>query len=108
MHKITWVLVNCNSTREAKKIGSKVLKRRLVACFEIIPRLYAAYFWPPKSGKVEKAKGVILILETIIENYSKIKRTIKTLNSDKLPFVGSIQVNVSTEYFKWAKNEIKT
>ena len=107
MTKIIWILVNCNSEKEAKKIGNEILKKRFVSCFEIIPRLHAAYFWPPKSGKIENSRGATLILETINKNIRKIEQEIKKIHSDKLPFIGSIQTRVSKEYSDWVKGEIQ-
>ena len=107
MPQITWILVNCNSEKEAKRIGNEILKKRLISCFEIIPRPYAAYFWPPKSGKIEEAKGATLISETLIENSDIIDKIIRKLHSDKLPFIGLIKVGVYQDYFNWLKDEIK-
>lgn len=108
MKSIIWVLVNCNSVREADKIGKMLLKKRLVSCYDIIPRLKTAYFWPPKSKKIESGKGAVLIGETLPKNYSKIYKTVKKLHSDKLPFIGSSKIdNISGAYYKWVREEIK-
>lgn len=108
MKKIIWVLINCNSVREADKIGKAVLEKRLASCYDIIPRVKTAYFWPPKSGKLETAKGVTLAVETFTNKFSKIVTHIKKLHSDILPFIGSITIdNVSEEYYKWMKDEIR-
>ncbi len=107
MPKITWVLVNCHSIKEAEKIGYQALKERLTSCFDIFPRLKTAYFWPPKVGKIEKAKGVILVLETLKPNLKSLEKTIKKIHSDKLPFIGILEIKVSSDYFEWVKNEIK-
>lgn len=107
MPKITWVLVNCNSNKEAEKIGQKVLKERLVSCFDIFPRFKTAYFWPPKSREIKTAKGAILILETLKQKFGIIEKTTRKLHSDKLPFIGVIEIEVSPDYFDWIKTEIK-
>ena len=64
MNQVIWILINCNSIKEAKFIGSEVLKKRVSTCFDIIPRHLTSYYWPPKSGKIETNKGATLILET--------------------------------------------
>ena len=107
--KIIWVLVNCNTVKEAKTIGQKVLKERLSSCFDIIPRIAASYFWPPKSGKIESTKGCILIIETLPKYFKKIDKLARKLHSDKLPFIGSIEINnVQPDYHKWMMGEIKS
>ena len=100
-------MINCNSTKEAEKIGQKILKKRYCSCFDIIPRYLAVYFWPPKSGKIEKSKGATLILETFKEKYNLIKKEIKKNHSDKLPFIGFIEIKgLDKTYIDWIKNEL--
>ncbi len=106
--KIIWVLVSCNSEKEADKIGKEALKQRLIACFGIFPRLKANYFWPPKTGKIETAQGgTLLSLETLPKYFKKIEKLVKKLHSDELPFIGSIEINnVHLDYMKWLKGEL--
>jgi len=105
--KIIWVLVNCNSNKEADKIGKEALQHRIADCFDIFPRLKSAYFWPPKSDKLETAKGVLLILETLPKYFKKLEKLIKKLHSDKLPFIGSIEINnIHPDFVKWMKGEL--
>ena len=107
MNKIIWVLVNCNTIKETQQIGKAILKRRFVSCFDIIPRHSASYYWPPKSGKIETTKGATLILETFGEKYNLIKKEIKKLHSDKLPFIGFVEIKgIDKEYINWIKGEL--
>ena len=108
MNRVIWVLINCNSIEEAKLIGEEILKKRLSSCFDIIPRKVASYYWPPKSGKIETTKGVPLILETFDEKYNLIKKEVKKLHSDKLPFIGFVEIKgVDKKYMNWIKGELK-
>jgi len=107
MPKITLVLVNCDTENEAERIGRKILRERLISCFDIIPRFLAAYFWPPKSGKIETSKGATLVLETLNRHILEIEREIKKIHSDKLPFIGSFEIKVSSKYFDWVRGELK-
>ena len=103
-----WVLVNCNSNEEGAKIGRAILKRRLASCFDIFPRKLTEYFWPPKSDQIEKADGCLLIIETLENEFKNIASQVKKLHSDKLPFIGYIEIKgVSQEYLDWLNGEIK-
>jgi len=107
MNKVIWVLVNCNSIKESKFIGEKILNKRLASCFDIIPRYLASYFWPPKSGKIESSKGATLILETFNNKYINITKRIKKIHSDKIPFIGFVEIKgIDKNYIKWMKGEI--
>lgn len=104
---IHWVLVNCTTVAEAKKIGRHSLRERLAACFDIFPRSAAAYFWPPKSGKIETARGCLLVLETLPKHFRAISVLVKKLHRDKLPFIGSLEINnVSAQYHEWLRGEL--
>ena len=102
-----WVLVNCNADEEGEKIGRAILGKRLSSCFDIFPRKLTEYFWPPKSGKIEKAGGCLLVIETLIDKYQAVTKQVKRLHSDKLPFIGFVEIKgVSQKYFDWLKGEI--
>lgn len=106
-NKVIWILVNCNSAKEAGSIGKKILKKRFASCFDIIPRHSAFYYWPPMSGKIEKSKGATLILETFKEKYNITASQIKKIHSDKLPFIGFIEISgVGKKYASWMKKEL--
>ncbi len=104
-NEIIWVAVNTNSAKEAEKIGRAVLKKRLCACFGIIPRIKSIYYWPPKSNRLEQSKGPLLILETLSNHYQNIVKLVKFLHSDKLPFIGKIGIEVEKEFYNWVKEE---
>lgn len=106
MRTIIWVLVNCNSVIEGKKIGKDILKLRLTGCYDITPRIESAFFWPPHKNKIQKARGCMLILETLPGNVSKLQKAVKKLHSDKLPFIGIMRIGVEPAYYQWLQSEI--
>jgi len=104
---LIWVLVNCNSFEEAEKIGDEALKKRLAVCFDVFARSLAKYFWPPKSGEIEKAQGALLILETEEAKYEDIQQVIKSVHSDQLPFTGFVRIEgVREDYKEWLQGEL--
>lgn len=105
--KILWVLVNCNTVKEADAIGKKILQKRFASCFDIFPRFAARYFWPPKAGKIETAKGCLLVLETLPRYFKRIEKAVSRMHSDTLPFIGSIEIgNTHTKYVRWMRGEL--
>lgn len=108
MKQHIWVLINCNSSKEAKNIGEAVLGERLGVCFDIFPRELSAYFWPAKSGKIETARGALLIIETLKDRYENLKEKVKKMHSDKLPFIGYINIEGTDQEFRdWMKGELE-
>lgn len=116
--EIIWIVVNTNSVKEADRIGMAVLKKRLCACFGIIPRVKSVYYWPPastrrlrrgepKSSKLEISRGPLLTLETLPRHYSAITKLVKSLHSDKVPFIAQWEMeNVEKSFYKWLTNEL--
>lgn len=99
-------MVMCATNQEAEVIGKALLQRRLVACFDIFPRWKAGYFWPPKSGKVETAKGAMLVLDTLPRKFAQVRKLVKKLHSDTLPFIGSFAMTVERAYYQWVAKEL--
>lgn len=103
-----WVIINCNSKKEADKIGRQLLQQRLVACFDIIPERESSYFWPPRSGKIESIKGSMLIAVTLPSKYSSITKLTRKIHSDKVPFIGRLKIDdVNRDYYLWLQSELK-
>lgn len=113
--EIIWVTVSTTSIREADKIGKAALKARLCACYGLIPKIKSVYYWPPRSnkrkknqrGRLETSKGPLLVLETMERKYEGIVKLVKSLHSDKVPFIGQWEMeNVSKEFYAWMKGEL--
>ena len=102
-----WVLVNCNNAEEATGIGDKVLEKRLGSCYDIFSRELTKYFWPPKSKKIESAKGALLIIETFEKKYEQLRPFVEKLHSDELPFIGFVRIEGTGDAYKeWIKGEL--
>ncbi len=106
--KISLILVDCESVKEADNIGRRVLKEQLAVSFDIFSRYKSQFFWPVKSGKTETKRGCLLIFKTLPKYFKKLEKLVREIHSDQLPFIGSIEVdNVSTEFSKWIRGELK-
>lgn len=112
------VFTTCKNRKEAERIGMALLKKRLAACTVIIPKVYSAYFWPPKppSGspftkveeKIEKASEAILLVKTLKQKFPAVEREVKRLHSYRVPMIAEIPIlRVHGRYLEWLKREIK-
>lgn len=106
--KLLWLLVNCHSITEAKKIGEVALKKRLTSCYDIFSRLLTRYFWPPKTGQIESARGCLLIMATLPKHLKKLQKLVQSKHFDQVPFIGTIEIkNVNPDYYKWMIDQLK-
>lgn len=106
---IKQIVVNCNSTAEATRLGRGVLKKRLAACYDVVPRVSTGYYWPPKKGKLTNGKGATLFITTLPRHVAAARRLITTKHTDRVPFIGTIDVHdVSHEHYRWLVGELRT
>jgi periplasmic divalent cation tolerance protein len=102
------VYVTCKDEKEAQKIGEHLLTERLCACVNIFPDMNPLYFWPPKTGKIERGKESVLLIKTIDEKYEEIEKEIAKIHSFDVPCIFSLKVEkVNKKYEDWLKGEIK-
>ena len=99
---LTLCLVTCKDTKEARKIAKSLLKKKLVACANIIPKIESHYRW---NGKIEKGSEALLILKTKRQLQSKVSAEIKKLHSYKLPVIEFVSSKTGKEVEKWVGKE---
>lgn len=102
--KMAIYFLTCADNREADKISKALLEKRLVACAK--KSLVSSSFW--WKGKIENAKEVIVMLESVEENFDKINAVVNKLTSYETPMLFSIPVSKTTKGVeKWLKKELK-
>lgn len=102
------VFVTCKNKKEAEKIGTALLEKRLAACIVVIPGVLSQYWWPPKKNKIEKSREAILLVKTLRKKFLQAEHQIKKLHSYTVPLIAEIPVSrVNQEYQKWLEDELK-
>ncbi|OGG11644.1 hypothetical protein A2Z00_01150 [Candidatus Gottesmanbacteria bacterium RBG_13_45_10] len=100
--------ITCESAAEATKIGTHLLQKRLCGCINIYEGMRSLYFWPPKTGKLEKANETVLLVKTISSKFDAIEKEVMKLHSSDTPCMIAIPAaKVSKEYYDWIKEEIR-
>jgi len=115
------IFITCKNKKEAEKIGLALLQKRLAACTVIIPKVYSAYFWPPRSqrrqgwsqssgaakNRIEKSGEVILLVKTLKQKFSALEKEVRRLHSYTIPFIAAVPVvSITKEYLKWLESEL--
>ena len=100
------VSITCEDKLEAEKTGTHLLKKRLVACVNIIDPVHSHYFWPPGKNRLEEAKETILLCHTIESKYEAIEKEVLKIHSYKNPAIYAIPIShVSKKYHDWRIKE---
>lgn len=95
--------LTCANNREADKISKTLLEKRLIACSKRFP-VNSSFWW---KNHIDNTKEVVVILESLEENFEKIEKEIKRTSSYEVPMFFSIKASKTTqEIKKWLKEEI--
>ena len=96
------IFLTCKNSAEARKIALELLRKKLVACANIVPKIESHYLW---KSKIEKSKEALLILKTRKGLRKKVEAEIKKMHSYELPVIEFIEVKTGKEVEKWVEGE---
>jgi periplasmic divalent cation tolerance protein len=99
------VLVTCGSAREARVLGTAIVRDRLAACVNITSSpVRSIYRW---KGRIESAKEFLLIIKTTRKRFSSLEREILRLHSYDLPEIIAISITMGSKgYMKWLEDSV--
>ena len=104
--KIYFMYVTFGSLKEAKKLGSQLVRNKLAACTNIIPTIYSTYVW---KNKTMMDKECSMIVKT---SKSKVKKAIKFIvkeHSYECPAVSSFPIKLAhSDFQKWINEQTTT
>ena len=93
------IMVTCGSKRESRDIVNSLLKKRSVACANIISGVSSKFWW---RGKINSAREFLIVLKADRKNFRNIERTIKRIHSYVLPEIIALPiVNAGKDYLRW-------
>ena len=97
--KIYFIYVTFGSLREAKRLGSLLVKNKLAACTNIIPTIYSTYVW---KNKTMMDKECSMIVKT---SKSRVKAAIKFIvkkHSYECPAVSAFPIeSAHSDFQRW-------
>ena len=102
--KLCILLLTCANEQEANNISGALLDNRLVACVKKMG-VQSSSLW---KGKKESGSEVMLVMDSIEENFTKVNQKVKELHSYETYVLLSLPVNQTTkEVKKWLTTELK-
>ena len=100
----SFIYVTTSGLSESKKIAKILLGEKLVACTNIIPKIYSLYLW---KGEIEEDNESILIVKTLANNVKKVIKKVEEIHSYETPCILEIEVRRgSHNYLQWMENEL--
>ena len=105
MQEFIVIFVTTNSPRSAKKISQSLVKKKLVACSNIVNKIESVFRW---KGKIEKSNEVLLILKTKKNLFDRIVQEVKDLHSYETPEIIALPIACGSEdYLEWIEKEVE-
>jgi len=99
MGKYSIIMSTFPNRKEAGRIADMLLKKRLVACANIISAVESKYWW---KGKIEKGKEALAIIKTRKSLVDKVIAEIKKNHSYDVPEVIELPIlRGNGNYLKW-------
>lgn len=97
------LFLSCKDIEEAEKISHCLLQKKLVVCAKKMP-ISSSYLW---KGKIESAQEVLLIMDSIEENFEKIEQEVKKIHSYKTYTLFMTKINkINNKALKWLTKSV--
>jgi len=101
----TILFITCPNFKSAKKITEHLLKKKLVACVNILPVIKSEYCW---KGKIESHSEVLMIVKTKASLYKQIEKEVEKLHPYTVPEIISFKIDKGNEdYLDWISEVTK-
>ena len=103
--EIVDLYITTKNVKEARKIAKILVKERLVACVNIIPKIESIYWW---KGKINHHDEAALIAKTKKQNIRKITYKVKSIHSYSIPAIVALRIkDGNSDYIRWIKKEVR-
>ena len=99
------VYITAADRREARRLGTALLRERLVACINLVGPIESYYWW---QGKVETAREWLLLAKTRASLTAQVIARVKVLHSYQTPCVVTLPLTAGNPAFlKWIGQETR-
>jgi len=103
-HNYIVVFITARDTEEAQKIAKMLLKRRQVACVNIVPEVSSHFWW---QDKLDSAKESLLVIKTKDSLLPDIVKSVKKIHSYGVPEIIALPiVGGNQDYLDWIDSEV--
>ena len=88
-----------SNIQEARKISRVLLREKLIACANILPKMHSSYWW---NGKIASSNEVLLLVKAPAKNKVRLQKAVAALHSYEVPCIAEFRINsLPKAYAKW-------
>lgn len=99
------ILCTTNSQESALNIAQTLVKNKLCACVNIIPKVYSVYSW---KDKIETDEEYLMLIKTKKDLFEQVNQKIQEIHPYEVPEVISLDITEgSKSYLDWIVANVK-
>jgi periplasmic divalent cation tolerance protein len=99
------VYITASSVEEAKKIGKKMVEKRLAACANVVEKISSTYWW---KGRLEESNESLLILKSKKDRLEELVEAVRELHSYENPAIAALPlIGGSEDFLQWIGEEVR-
>lgn len=98
-------MTTTSSEREARSLAALLVKGKLAACVQIVPKILSVYRW---EGEVREDQEYLLMIKTTEKRMGDVRRAIEENHSYEVPeFVVLPVIEGAEDYLEWIEETTK-
>ena len=98
------VFITAKDNEEAQKIANTMLKRRQVACVNIVPEVDSHFWWKDKLDKTQESLLIAKTKDTLLPDIIK---SVKKIHSYSVPEIIALPITGGNQdYLDWIDSEV--
>ena len=99
------IFVTAAHKQEAEHIAKQLLKNKLAACVNIVPKINSFFWW---QAKIDRAEEVLLIIKSKKAKLNKIIKLVKSLHSYQVPEIIALPIIGGYKpYLRWLDESLR-
>lgn len=99
------IFVTASNKKEAKAIAKALLKKKLVACVNIVDQVESWFWW---DKKIDRAQELLLIAKSNTAKLPQIIKCVKSLHSYTVPEIIALPIIAGNQdYLNWINASLK-
>lgn len=97
-------LTTCDSVEAATALARELVRRRLVACVNVIPNVLSIYRW---KGDIQEDAEAILVMKTVAERLPALTAALDELHGYEVPELIVLPVEAGARaYLEWISESV--
>ena len=104
MKNIKFFYIIASNKKEAEKIATKLLDKKLIACANVISNVNSYFVW---KNRIQNSKEIIICGKTTSKNQKKIIKVVKSIHSYSVPCIIFFDIkNGNKDFLKWIEQSV--